>query len=414
MANKTLIQGAGRAGNQFVDVGRAFMAGVMVPMTEQQRINQAQARYNARMDEIELKNYVNSMEDVNVAKIEESMRPEVNDFLISSKNEYANAARIASEADADSQAYQEAVATMNRINSAFKSLSGSLDSFKKNRDQFYLDVKNNVISDASDLTDLNNLYKNEDYEIAIDQYGGINLIHNGEMVPLSSFDDDTSYNYHLKNVKGFEDIMKLTTEVHKQGVELKGGARDIVSRNLSVLFNNMGREDLLSMAFDNMLDSSIPIVERDDFDDTLLNVENEDALRKYLHNTYLSGLETVATSAYQQKTSGKSTGGGGGGGGGGGSLSRFYNLNAKQIAALGPKSQGGTGTLKAAEVAILLKRLQEGINTDFEDDETSVTAAQIRSILKKVPEMKSALNLSDEELLKKYKEGAFDNPRANN
>ena len=406
MANKTLIQGAGRAGNQFVDVGKAFMAGVMVPMTEQQRINQAQARYNARMDEIELKNYVNSMEDVDVAKIEESMRPEVNDFLISSKNEYANAARIASEADADSQAYQEAVATMNRINSAFKSLSGSLDTFKKNRDQFYLDVKNNVISDASDLTDLNNLYKNEDYEIAIDQYGGINLIHNGEMVPLSSFDDDTSYNYHLKNVKGFEDIMNLTNEVHQQGVELKGGAKDIVSRNLSVLFNNMGREDLLSMAFDNMLDSSIPIVEREDFDDTLLNVENEDALRKYLHDTYLNGLETVATSAYKQKTIKKSTGGGGGGG----SLSRFYNLNADQIAALAQIP----GTLTAAEVATLLKRLQQGVNTDFEDDETSVTAAQIRSILKNVPNMESALNLSDEELLKKYKEGAFNNPRANN
>ena len=89
---------------------------------------------------------------------------------------------------------------MNRINSAFKSLSASLDTFKKNRDQFYLDVKNNVISDASDLTDLNNLYKNEDYEIAIDQYGGVTIVHNGEMVPLASFDDDTSYNYHLKNV----------------------------------------------------------------------------------------------------------------------------------------------------------------------------------------------------------------------
>ena len=409
MANKTLIQGAGRAGNQFVDVGRAFMAGVMVPMTEQQRINQAQARYNARMDEIELKNYVNSMEDIDVAKIEESMRPEVNDFLISNKNEYANAARIASEADADSQAYQEAVSTMNRINSAFKSLSASLDTFKKNRDQFYLDVKNNVISKASDLTDLNNLYKNEDYEIAIDQYGGVTLVHNGEMVPLASFDDDTSYNYHLKNVKGFEDIMKLTNEVHNQAVELKGGARDIVSRNLSILFNNMGREDLLSMAFDNMLDSSIPIIEREDFDDTLLNVENEDALRKYLHDTYLNGLEAVATSAYKQKTSGRNTGGGGRGGGsrggGGSSLSRFYNLNADQIAALGPKSSGGIGTLTAAEVATLLKRLQQEKNTEFEDDETSVTAAQIRSILKTANI--DVGNISDEELLKKYKEGAF-------
>ena len=115
MANKALIQGAGKAAGQFVDVGQAFMAGVMVPMTEQQRIQQAQARYNARMDEAELKNYVNSMEDIDVAKIEESMRPEVNDFLIANKNEYANAARIASQADADSQAYQEAVTTKNRI-----------------------------------------------------------------------------------------------------------------------------------------------------------------------------------------------------------------------------------------------------------------------------------------------------------
>ena len=225
------------------------------------------------------------------------------------------------------------------------------------------------------------------------------------MVPLASFDDDTSYNYHLKNVKGFEDIMNLTNEVHQQGVELKGGARDIVSRNLSVLFNNMGREDLLSMAFDNMLDSSIPIVEREDFDDTLLNVENEDALRKYLHDTYLNGLEAVATSAYKQKTSGKNTGGSGKGGGGGsrgGGLSRFYNLNADQINALAQIP----GTLTAAEVATLLKRLQQGVNTEFEDPtEEDITAAQIRKILKAANI--DIGNVSDEELLKKYKEGAF-------
>ena len=169
----------------------------------------------------------------------------------------------------------------------------------------------------------------------------------------------------------------------------------------------MGREDLLSMAFDNMLDSSIPIVEREDFDDTLLNVENEDALRKYLHDTYLNGLETVATSAYQQKTSGRNTGGGGRGGGnsGGGGLSRFYNLNADQIAALGPKDQGGAGTLTAAEVATLLKRLNNQYD-EFEDPtEEDITAAQIRSILKAANV--DVGNASDEELIKKYKAGAF-------
>ena len=65
----------------------------------------------------------------------------------------------------------------------------------------------------------------------------------------------------------------------------------------------MGREDLLSMAYDNMLDSTIPVFQREDFEDGLLEPENERELRTYLHKTYLGGLEKVGLTAYNTKRS---------------------------------------------------------------------------------------------------------------
>tara|TARA_R110002020_G_scaffold216648_4_gene424464 strand:+ start:700 stop:1788 length:1089 start_codon:yes stop_codon:yes gene_type:complete len=306
--NNALIRGAGVAANTFTDVQGGYNAGMArTGISEAAMMGVRNALYKERQDEAELKNYVNSMSDIDVSKITPSMRDEVNAFLIKNRNEYADAAKIASELDAGEEGYTEAVSTMNRVNNAFKSLSGNLDTFKKQRDQYYSDVDNNLISDASlasgNIAKLNSLYKNDDYEIVIDPYGSFTVFNDGDYVPLESFSDDSDYNYHLKNVKGFDEVMKLTNAVHKNGVKLEGGSRDIVSRNLSILFNNMGREDLLSMAYDNMLDSTIPVFQREDFEDGLLEPENERELRTYLHKTYLGGLEKVGLTAYNTKRS---------------------------------------------------------------------------------------------------------------
>ena len=161
MGNNQLIKGAGDSAKKFVDIRKSYNeTGGQDTKYSMQRL-QDQV-YEERQNEIEMKNFVNSMQEIDVAKVEESMRPEVNDFLIKSRNEYAEAARLATKLDAGDPNYIKAVATMNRVNGSFQNLSKQLDSFKTKRTQFMTDTKNNSISAASDKALLDSIYKNNE------------------------------------------------------------------------------------------------------------------------------------------------------------------------------------------------------------------------------------------------------------
>jgi hypothetical protein len=304
MANQNLITGAGIAADKFVNPGTSFTAGAAVgsQISDMARIAMQQNLYQKRQDEVEMKNYVNSFDgdQFNVAKVEESMRPEVNDYLIKSRNEYSEAAKLASKLDAEDPRYAEAIATMNRINNSFENLSTGLDGIKNKRTKFYEDVKNNTISEASDVSKLNSLYKDPDFDIVIGPSGDITLNHNGEYVALESFDDDTEYNYFLINNEGFNNIMTLTDKAQKGGAKIEGGLEQNYQYQLNQMFNTMGREDMESMLYDTVI-SDTPLNLRPDFDPALLDIENDQALRKWLSNTYLQSLKTVAKGSYDQK-----------------------------------------------------------------------------------------------------------------
>jgi hypothetical protein len=304
MANQNLITGAGIAADKFVNPGTSFTAGAAVgsQISDMARIAMQQNLYQKRQDEVEMKNYVNSFDgdQFNVAKVEESMRPEVNDYLIKSRNEYSEAAKLASKLDAEDPRYAEAIATMNRINNSFENLSTGLDGIKNKRTKFYEDVKNNTISEASDVSKLNSLYKDPDFDIVIGPSGDITLNHNGEYVALESFDDDTEYNYFLINNEGFNNIMTLTDKAQKGGAKIEGGLEQNYQYQLNQMFNTMGREDMESMLYDTVI-SDTPLNLRPDFDTALLDIENDQALRKWLSNTYLQSLKTVAKGSYDQK-----------------------------------------------------------------------------------------------------------------
>ena len=304
MANQNLITGAGIAADKFVNPGTSFTAGAAVgsQISDMARIAMQQNLYQKRQDEIEMKNYVNSFDgdQFNVAKVEESMRPEVNDYLIKSRNEYSEAAKLASKLDAEDPRYTEAIATMNRINNSFENLSTNLDGIKNKRTKFYEDVKNNTISNASDVSKLNSLYKDPDFDIVIGPSGDVTLNHNGEYVALESFDDDTEYNYFLVNNEGFNNIMTLTNKAQNGAAKIEGGLEANYKYQLNQMFNTMGREDMESMLYDTVL-SDTPLNLRPDFDPALLDIENDQALRKWLSNTYLQSLKTVAKGSYDQK-----------------------------------------------------------------------------------------------------------------
>ena len=305
MGNDTLIKGASLAygGGQtggFVNPQAGYVQGMNAPMSEIGRAAMQEAAYKRKQDEVELKNYVNKMEDIQLAKVEESMRPEVTQFLIDNKNNYAEAARMASDADPDDPMYAQAVGEMNKINSTFKNLSEGLDLFKKKRTEYYDDVKNNTISKGSNTDALNSLFKNSEYSITIDEYGALSVENDGEYVPLSDFDEDTEYNYFLVNNEGYNSLMTLTDKANTGATKIEGGLEDSYKYQLNGMFNTMGREDLMSMMYDTVINDT-PLIDNEGFDPLLLEVENEQQLRTWLSNTYLESLKTVAADAAKKK-----------------------------------------------------------------------------------------------------------------
>jgi hypothetical protein len=305
MGNDTLIKGASLAygGNQtggFLNPQAGYVQGVNTPMSELGQQAMREAAYKRRQDEIELKNYVNSMETVDLAKVEESMRPEVTEFLVANKKNYAEAARLASDLDADDPMYMKAVSEMNQIDAAFKALSGNLDMFKKKRTEFYDDVKANNISKASNKDALNSMFKNSDYAIEIDEFGALSIENDGEYVPMTDFEEDTEYNYFLTDNEDFTKLMDLTNSANSGATVISGGLEQSYKYKLNGIFNTMGREDLMSMMYDTVI-NDVPLKDREDFDLGLFEVEREDELREWLSDTYMNSLKTVAASSAKQK-----------------------------------------------------------------------------------------------------------------
>lgn len=307
MANSQLITGAKDSASNFVDVGGAVMEGVLTPENPSVARNQARIMQQRMANEIQLQNYVAGMDTIEINKVEESMKPEVNDFLIKSRNEYADAAKIASKTDADDPAYREAVETMNRVNTSFKSLSTNLDQFKERREQFYTDFEDGNISESNSVgtTDrLTALYKDEDYDIVVDPYGSFTIqAEDGEYVPQSAFSEDTDYNYSLKNYTGFNELNTLVKQANDGQVVI--GDDTNLKRNytykVNSMLNGMNREDLLSLVYDDPMDATVALVDRDDFDDDLLLIENQDALKNWVAEEYIEDLQGVAKESAQLK-----------------------------------------------------------------------------------------------------------------
>ena len=303
MANKSLILGAGQAAGTFNNAQSGFNAGMAQSgPTEIAMMAMRDAMYKARQDEVELKNYVGSMETIDVSKVEESMRPEVNQFLIKNRNDYAAAAKKASELDASDPGYLEAVNKMNSIDAAFKNLSANMDGFKNKRDQYYEDDRNNSISQASNRESLDAMFKNSEYDIVINPTGGFSIGTGESYVDYSEFDKDGDYNYFLVNNEGFNNIMTLTNKAQNGAAKIEGGLEDNYRYQLNQMFNTMGREDMESMIYDTVIsDTPLNKVPGNGWDDDLLLMENDSKLRKWLSENYLKSLKQVAAGSYAQK-----------------------------------------------------------------------------------------------------------------
>jgi len=313
-SNKALIAGAGIAAPRFTDAGLAFKTGGRdSKYADQLRLlKYKEKRAREYQDETEMQNFVLGMEFIDVSKIEESMQPEVADYLMTQKKIYGDAARIASKNQADDPKYMAAVDTMNRINGAFKNLSSTLNSFKTFRETYYKDREDGDISDQWDGTvqkaNLNSLLKNNIFDIEIDDYGNVDLAHNNKMVSLKDFNKNPDYQYSLKNNIGFKDIMELTSKAQSLGSKLTGGLKENYSYALSNILDNMDRHDLLSMIYDKTITGGKPPMVSKITNEMLLQPginpvtgkPFEDELRKWIFDEYFAGISHVADQGYTQ------------------------------------------------------------------------------------------------------------------
>ena len=179
-----LIKGAGMAADQFFDVGKAFSGGGKgSDYTKAIRLRDKLAKRNAAKKQ--MRAYVGGMQTIDVNKIEESMRPEVTEFLTNANEQYNQAAECASREDAGNSDYMECVQAMNKINSSIVNLSGNLTYFKNYREEYIDDFKFNRISNqpGSNTDLLNGLFNNPNFDIEIHEGGDVDL--SGPSVPTN-------------------------------------------------------------------------------------------------------------------------------------------------------------------------------------------------------------------------------------
>ncbi len=103
-ANQALIQASRSTNEQFIDYGAVL-----------QPVAKGMMR-DLEIADNKMASFINSLPpSANIEKLPESMRPEVEKYLRDSKNEYAEAAKIASKLSPAEAGDREAVEKRNRI-----------------------------------------------------------------------------------------------------------------------------------------------------------------------------------------------------------------------------------------------------------------------------------------------------------
>ena len=271
--------------------------------------------------ESKVANYIENMaEPLNVAKISPKYRNSVNKFLIQKRNEYAQAARVASRYSPTSTAYMESVSKMNSISSSFEQLNNQFEIFKKMKDEDLPDFTGRLVSDGNKNSDLNTLTDvlTDKYDISITDDGNISfytggISENGENIIIQKELNDLP-KYFNKDFKTANEIVKLNKSIYNAGNKLDAASRDFYKLQLKSMLSEGGRETVVSLATDDfIIDGGLGL------DPTLLEDESRhDELTNIVIEQYLNMFDKTATAGFKsaedkrkKQLSNKVIGGGG-------------------------------------------------------------------------------------------------------
>ncbi len=237
-ANQALIQASRGTGEQFIDYGAVLQPVVKGMMRELEIADNKMA------------SFLNSLPPgANIEKLPQGMRPEVERYLRDSKDEYAQAAEIASKLNPKDIGYREAVDKMNSIKTGFMNLNKNLEAHLANRVEF--------IQDKNDLS--MSLPKNDNVfltSVYAGDYDGFKVT-GGELEFLDKSTNKYRRNsefpqYSLTDAIGANKIADLRFNARQTA--LKGGGIDtaLYQSGVSGLFKQRVVQGVIDMVFDGL------------------------------------------------------------------------------------------------------------------------------------------------------------------
>ena len=288
--------GGGAAASKAIGEGLEKSTQVFIAYLEGQKAKREKA------DNI-TKQYLAQIPNVNaITKIPEWMRTDVNNYLVSEKQKYAEISKQLGNISSSDPSYMDAVNELQNIKNNFAYLNDQLNQFQEDSKQYALDVDNDKISEG---------FKNgqtDKYDKTAAVYTGnakLN-IQNGNLffnVDGKSFNYSRGEigDYFKKNFGSQATLLNLAKQVEtdaRKGFTFES-SRKRYEGEIDAVLNKGGKEAILSMVYDTNPEFitggglKTPEIE------TALLTENYDEAARLVKQELMGGIEAEHASIYQ-------------------------------------------------------------------------------------------------------------------
>ena len=246
----------------------------------------------------------NMSDDIDLTTIQDKDQPVFNEFLLRKKDEYSALSNIASNAALGSPEKLEAINGMKLINTSFKNLKNSLNTYGGQAEDYLLDKKKNNLSTANSSEDMitaGNIYSGQ-YQTVIGEDG------------VMGFDDGQGNITSLRDIKSpFEKAWKqgdqlneMYDSMYNNGVEITPEKETYYRGKFSRMIDDAGVEGLKSLAFDELVGGKSFFTEEERYMIENLETDDIDALKEAKDSIKQSLITKMIDIAKKQSSSGYS------------------------------------------------------------------------------------------------------------
>ena len=292
MADANLIKGAGFAARSYIgQPAQGSGAAAVMQASQEADVEMNYRKQLKKQAEAKMGSYIDNMPaNVDIEKVPQSMRGDVNKWLINARNEFFENAKLASSNSPDSPIYMEAVDKMNSITQSFSNLNADFERLKELKYQAIEDFDNGMISNGNKPEDIDFIAN-----ITTDQVP-FGIGETGRLVYGEGATLDDVPKYHYKDHDTATKILDLSNQLYQSGAPMDKGREQMVKMQLQQQIKKGGRDAVLSMATDDhIIPGGLGIQDVD----LLENPERQEELEQFVINSYMNVLKESAQSGYQ-------------------------------------------------------------------------------------------------------------------